>query len=53
MHYVQTILNKSSPLMEVWHVPRLPNEWQPDLEVCPDTSWLLDMRGAVVEATIP
>jgi hypothetical protein len=53
MHHVQTILNKSSLLMEVWRTPRLPNERQPDLEVCPDTSWLLDIRGAVVEAMIP
>jgi hypothetical protein len=39
--------------MEVWRAPRLPNERQSDLKVCPDTSWLLDMRGVVAEATIP
>jgi hypothetical protein len=39
--------------MEVWHVVRLPNGRQPDLEACPDTSWLLDMRGAVAEVMMP
>jgi hypothetical protein len=39
--------------MEVWRAPRLPNERHPDLKVCLDTSWLLDMRGAVAEAMIP
>jgi hypothetical protein len=38
--------------MEIWCVPRPPNEKQPDLKVCPGTSWLLDMRGAAAEATI-
>jgi hypothetical protein len=38
--------------MEVWHIPRPPNERQPELKVCPDTNWLLDMKEAVVEAMI-
>jgi hypothetical protein len=38
--------------MEIWRVPRPPNEKQPDLEVCLDTIWLLDMKGAVAEAMI-
>jgi hypothetical protein len=38
--------------MEVWRVPRPPNERQPDIELYPDNSWLLDMRGAVAEVMI-
>jgi hypothetical protein len=38
--------------MEIWHVPRPPNEKQPNLMVYPDISWLLDMRGAAAEAMI-
>jgi hypothetical protein len=39
--------------MEVWHISRLPNGRQPNLEACPGISWLLAMKGAVAEVMIP
>jgi hypothetical protein len=38
--------------MEIWRVPRPPNGKQLDLMVYLGISWLLDMRGAAMEATI-
>jgi hypothetical protein len=38
--------------MEIWCVLRPLNGKQLDLMVYPGISWLLDMRGAAVEATI-